>query len=281
MNRVFPFALAGLLFCLIVTLIIFRLNRPDAGNESGNGNAPTRQANGDPGSHSSTPGTGQGNQGTTVSPDSNIDSRLKSLSAGQAERAAERSRREQRLRQNSDAYYDPARYYTANDTAYNKKVQQHFVIASWVHSEKKDDPAFREFMVLLLENGFGIDEYHTAIRVIGNAQEEIEVMKQAYGDLFAANELDEMFQNSGALKRLGTRKQAAVMTLAQMGIAEPNLQEALWNVELGLIQPGDGTIGQGEFSTVWGDPLLTEDDWLDSEFRAARARYQGPPRNEQ
>lgn len=45
-----------------------------------------------------------------------------------------------------------------------------------------------------------------------------------------------------------------------------------------MVQEGDGSIGQGKIETVWGDRLLTDEDWLDEGFWIARAHYQGEHR---
>lgn len=37
---------------------------------------------------------------------------------------------------------------------------------------------------------------------------------------------------------------------------------------------------RGTFNLLWGDKFLTDDDWLDDEFRAAKNRYHGRPREE-
>lgn len=64
----------------------------------------------------------------------------------------------------------------------------------------------------------------------------------------------------------------------RIGITDEDLIEALWSVNLGAISKHDGTIGQGQVQTVWGDKLLTDEDWLDPEFLDAQARYSGQPR---
>ena len=52
----------------------------------------------------------------------------------------------------------------------------------------------------------------------------------------------------------------------------------LYEADIGLVREGDGSIGQGKIETVWGDQLLTDEDWLDEEFWIARTHYQGKPR---
>ena len=52
----------------------------------------------------------------------------------------------------------------------------------------------------------------------------------------------------------------------------------LYDADIGLVREGDGSIGQGKIETVWGDRLLTDEEWLDEEFWIARAHYQGKPR---
>ena len=63
-----------------------------------------------------------------------------------------------------DDYFDPTRYLKSGDAEDQDKERRHFPIAGWAYSERKDDPALREVMLLLLENGYGIEDYSGVIR---------------------------------------------------------------------------------------------------------------------
>lgn len=66
-------------------------------------------------------------------------------------------------------------YLQSGDAEYrDNKVQKHFPIVSWAYSERKDDSVLREAMLLLLENGCGIEDYSSVIRVLSFHKAEVE-----------------------------------------------------------------------------------------------------------
>lgn len=213
-------------------------------------------------------------------PESTIYDPVRELQAARSRQLAERERRERLLELYPDDYFDPMRYHQSGDAEYRDKVQKHFHIASWAYSERKDDPALREVMLLLLENGYGIEDYSSVIRVLSFHKAEVEALRESYESLgfYTALEIEEMLEASGAYRRQAERWEGAKRSLARQGITDANLVEALWTVDIGLIREGDGAIGEGKVETVRGDYLLTEEDWLEAEFAAAQARYSGPAR---
>lgn len=110
-------------------------------------------------------------------------------------------------------------------------MQKHFHIASWLYSERKDDPALREVMLLLLENGYGIEDYSRVIWVLSFHKAEVEAMRES----------DERW---GFIRRwrLKICWKRAERSLARQGITGANLIEALWAVNIRLIREGGGAI---------------------------------------
>ncbi len=196
------------------------------------------------------------------------------------EASLERDNRERLLAEYPDHYFDPARFLESNDKEYLKKVEHHFNVATWTYSTRKNDPALRQFMTLLLENGFGIDDYRKAIQVVADYKQEIAGIRKQYESLgfYSETEIDDLLEQRGAYDRLKAHIKGTRPIFERMGITDTELIENLWSVDIGFIAKGDGTIVDGRIQTVWGDRLLTDDDWLDEEFREARSRYKGKPR---
>lgn len=107
-----------------------------------------------------------------------------------------------------DDYLDPPRYLRSGDAEYREKVQKHFHIASWAYSERKDDPALREVMLLLLiESGYGIEDYSSVIRVLSFHKAEVEALRERYERLgfYTALEIEDLLEASGAHRRQAER----------------------------------------------------------------------------
>ncbi len=94
---------------------------------------------------------------------------VRELQAARSRQLAEGERRERLLELYPDDYFDPMRYLQSGGAEYREKVQKHFHIAGWAYLERKDDLALREVM-LLLENGYGIEDYGSVILSIEFSQ---------------------------------------------------------------------------------------------------------------
>lgn len=69
---------------------------------------------------------------------------------------------EQHRREFSEQYYDPKNH----SYVYLRKVDRHHAINSFLTSTRREDPRYRKIIVLLLENGYGIDEWPSAVQAI-------------------------------------------------------------------------------------------------------------------
>ena len=107
-------------------------------------------------------------------PQSTIYDQVRELQATRSQQVAEREWRERLLELYPDDYFDPMRYLQSEDAEYQDKVQKHFHIVSWAYSERKDDPVLREVMLLLLENGYGIEDYSSVIWALSFHKAEVE-----------------------------------------------------------------------------------------------------------
>lgn len=91
--------------------------------------------------------------------------------------------------------------------------------------------------MLLLENGYGIEDYSSVIRVLSFHKAEVEALRESYESLgfYTALEIEEMLEASGAYRRQAERWEEAKRSLARQGITDANLIEALWAVDIGLV----------------------------------------------
>lgn len=117
-------------------------------------------------------------------------------------------------------------------------------------------------MLLLLENGYGIEDYSSVIRVLSFHKAGVEALRESYESLgfYTALEIEYLLKASGAYRRQVERWEGTKRSLARQGIPDANLVEALWMVDIGLIREGDGAIGERKVETVWEDRLLVEED---------------------
>ena len=66
-----------------------------------------------------------------------------------------------------DEYFDPERLINQHDAEYRKRLLKHRRIGDYLYSSRRYDPAFQEIMILLLEHGYGIEEWSLVIRNLG------------------------------------------------------------------------------------------------------------------
>ncbi len=116
-------------------------------------------------------------------PPSPIFARLKEIQDARTRQLADRGERARRLAEASDNYFDPTRFLNSGDAVYRDKVRRHLQIASWVYSNRKDVPSLRQVLILLLENGYGIDDYENVIRTLGHHKSEVEAIRRRYAEL--------------------------------------------------------------------------------------------------
>lgn len=195
-----------------------------------------------------------------------------------------RAERERLLEEYSSRYYDPERVHDRSDSEYRKKVFNHHRIGDYLHSKRKDDPAFREIICLLLEHGYGIEEWTFVVGTLGRYKMELAMFERTTEEGSASGTIppEAMESRKWALEELRERQEKSFPELVRhlkgiCKITNTNLVKKLWEVDIGLIEPGDGSLGEGKPAASWGDRLLTDEDWLTEEFREARGRFDGTP----
>lgn len=197
----------------------------------------------------------------------------------------------QRADPHSDEYFNPERILDKDDAEYRKRLLKHRRIGDYLYSSRRYDPAFQEIMILLLEHGYGIEEWSLVIRNLGKYKVGTlfdyiaEVMKETIEKTDASPEEVENWKREQEEFREGFRQaqdpfSLEVHLMKKFGkvcnIEDTNLIRKLWTIDIGHIEPGDGSLGEGRPRTVWGDRLLTDEDWLTEEFREAQARFIKP-----
>ena len=195
-----------------------------------------------------------------------------------------RAERERLLEEYSSQYYDPERVHDRSDSEYRKKVFKHHRIGDFLHSTRKEDPAFREIMCLLLEHGYGIEEWTFVVGTLGRYKMELAMFERTTEEGTASCTIppEAMESREWALEELRERQEKSFPKLVRhlkgiCKITNTNLVRKLWKVDIDLVAPGDGSLGEGKPAADWGDRLLTDEDWLTEEFREARDRFNGEP----
>ncbi len=210
----------------------------------------------------------QSNQGASEdSRGPQVLAEVKQLGSAKAERQA-------RIAENPDAYWDPDR--TGRD--YKAKVIRHNQISQFLTSSRRDDPAYRSVMIKLLENGYDLSEWVDFVGIASQYHLPVALARtRLETEGFLPHEIEEELVPVRAHQ--STMRQHIVSTCRMvMGIQDVSLIDDLLDIELPYAQ-GDQVLGVGPLSMIRGDRLHTEQDWLDDEFRAAKERYTGPPRN--
>lgn len=188
----------------------------------------------------------------------------------------------------SDEYFNPERVLDRDDAEYRKRLLKHRRIGDYLYSSRRYDPTFQEIMILLLEHGYGIEEWSLVIRNLGKYKVGTlldyiaEAVKETSEETNASPEEVENWKREQEKFREGFRQAQDQFSLEEhlmqefgkaCNIADANLIRKLWTIDIGLIKPGDGSLGEGRPRTAWGNRLLTDEDWLTEEFREAQARF--------
>ena len=193
--------------------------------------------------------------------------------------SAAKAERDRLIREFPDQYYDPHN----RDIKYLQKVTYHHYIGAFLHSNRRDDPRFRRIMTLLLENGYGIREWKSAVQCLLQRDEPIWIRASAMRkEGYAEHEIEDMIENPNPeLKQTlkGIDLHDRLFLMQSLNIADIGLVDKLRDVKLYDVEIGEEVIADTWKSILPGDKLYTDEDWLDAEFLAAQAKYQGEPRD--
>ena len=193
------------------------------------------------------------------------------------------ARRRELIKQSPDDYYDPKN----KNATYRRKVRYHQAIRTFQLSSRYEDPEFRKIMILLLEHGYGPEEWFRVVNVLRSTMTPAMLHKEKLeSEGFSEFEIDQELArlDSGwaihkrALDHGGPQRLIA----ASARINERELIEELVKInflKLGIRTNENLLSQEGQFLSP-GERLLTDDDWMDDEMRKAQSHYQGEPKSD-
>ncbi|MDA7511328.1 hypothetical protein N8766_00715 [bacterium] len=186
-----------------------------------------------------------------------------------------KAKRDARIALDPDAYWDPER----SDRDYRSKVLRHNQISQFLTSSRRDDQAYREVMIKLLENGYDLSEWVDFVGIASQYHMPVSLARRRLeAEGFLADEIERVLVPARA-HQSALRRHVIATSRMVMGITNESLIHELLEIELPYA-PGDQVLGVGPLAMIRGDRLHTESDWMDEEFSAAAERYSGPKRSE-
>jgi len=172
------------------------------------------------------------------------------------ESKAMRSRKAQMAKE-PDAFFDPDR----TEPKYLAKIRHHQNISAFLNSSRVDDPNSRRILSLLLEFGYGIDEWSEVTSLLGG----FHIFVDAARGGSPSTESSES-EHDNELKYAQDEKLPDLYTgLKELGITDRELIHELVAIEFPIV-PNEDVIGIEP--TILGDRLYADNDWMNEEFQA-------------
>ncbi len=174
-----------------------------------------------------------------------------------------------------NTYFDSANA----DPVYWKNYNRHRYIARFVNSPYRDHPESRKLMVLLLENGFDVSDWGEVAMTVSAVTRQVVSTRKKVEEAWwlSPRERDEAM--AVAYKAQEYNLDSPILDFVyRKGIErDSDLFKSLFSVEL----PSDHGVSftVKDYFMISGEPFLTDEDWMDEEFQAAKDRYRGPVRD--
>ena len=174
-------------------------------------------------------------------------------------------------------FYDP----TNQNPVYLEKYHRHQEIGQFVYSTRRNDPKYRRIMTTLLENGFDVKHWGPVAKTVAITDYHVSQQRK----LCEQAGMSEQEINEHLAIHLELQKDTiSSATMAIAVLLRLTDEDMHWWRELMAIEyemePEEKVVGEKHLILLRGDKFLTDDDWLDDEFRAAKNRYHGRPREE-
>ena len=183
--------------------------------------------------------------------------------------------REELVEKYPDDYFDMEKF---GNKHYSDKVVRHYAIVDYIHSERKNDPSLHQIMIVLLENGYDIEEWGETVGALGFWQLDYQLHKKRFEDE-GLIDTDEAVETLNELKlEMNKRYEIFQSDMESSGVDDPEVMKMLWEIDVGIITDNDGTRGLEKHVTVFGDRLNVDEDWMTREFEDAKKRYRGNKR---
>ncbi|MCS1412271.1 MAG: hypothetical protein M2R45_05476 [Verrucomicrobia subdivision 3 bacterium] len=180
-----------------------------------------------------------------------------------------------------EEYYNPD--YLKGDPRwkeYSRKVFRHYDIQDFLTWPHKDEPPYRQALILLLENGYDIGDWPWVVSTL--LQRQMPTLKWKAEKLRQGFPIEEIEREVARMREQDDRDAFGGgmgfkdFWRGALRIDDPELIDALAALEFDLPDtwqlPAEGTR-----QALKSERLLTDEDWLDNEFRAAIDRYEGEP----
>ena len=195
-----------------------------------------------------------------------------------------RAERARRIQESPEEYYD----LNNRNMEYRQKVAYHHRVKRFLTSTRHDDPRYRKIMSQLLEHGYGLEEWISVVQCLLEHNAPVLVHQKAMREAgFAEWEIEEVINTDNPMPGTGRWMQMQDFRHDTIyrgfgfsaGITNRALIDGFLKLDMLDVKEGEKLLGEDPVTTLPGDRLLTDADWLDEEFLAAKAKYQGPPKD--
>jgi len=154
---------------------------------------------------------------------------------------------------------------------YLLKVKKSNAIRQYLEAPRRDDPQFQEVLNTLLENGYGIEHWATTCSLILAWQmpiylTEMDLKAQGYQGEDLNAKLAEILNDKADFK--STLVEAGPRST---GIDDKELIASLMEIPLRTTN-NEAPFGYGGMTTLEGDKIFTDDDWMTETHKAYRSR---------
>ena len=193
-------------------------------------------------------------------------------SVGEVEKSTALRVRQELVRKDPDRYFDPSN----SSQKYQQNLNRHHAISRYVNSPIKDYPSMQRLMLLLLENGYDVSDWNAAVNMLTTLNMSLEIrIKNLRNQNLSESEieldLEQYMKDSPHI--------AAILNGLKItaGIGEGELRDEILKLDF----PDEGIQERltDPTTTIYGDKLLVDADWLTPEFREARSKYVGEQRS--
>ena len=181
-------------------------------------------------------------------------------------------------------YYDPEKLNPENKDyqEYSQKVNRHNAIVDFIHSTRKEDEAFQRVMLILLENGYDIEDWNRTIEILSEIKSEYHDFREGFGENSVIEDGEVYtYPKPLRLKQEYSYAQFGLLMGEKVGIYEKKVVEELWDVDIANVTQSSGKLGGSLHITVFGDKLYTDEDWITPDFEHAMSTYTGETRPDQ
>ena len=143
-------------------------------------------------------------------------------------------------------------------------------------------------MSQLLKHGYGLEEWIHVVQCLLEHNAPVLAHQKAMREAgFAEWEIEEAINTDNPMQGTGRWMQMQDYRHDSIyrdfgfsaGITNRALIDGFLELDMLDVKKEEKLLGEDPVTTLPGDRLLTDADWLDEEFLTAKAKYQGPPKD--